>query len=361
MGHNYRKVVIKTGTNVITGKNGLLDLKRIKSLVEQISFLHRQGTEIILVSSGAVGAGRSLLKINEKQKDLVSSRQILASVGQIKLINHYYQLFKKNNLHCAQILATKEDFRDRTHYLNMKNCFEALLKENIVPIVNENDVVSVTELMFTDNDELAGLISSMLDVDALIILTNVDGVYNGNPENSEATVIETISAGKTDFKSFVSPIKSQFGRGGMVTKCGIANKLSQLGITTHIANGKQEGILVDLIRGAARGTKFSPHKDSSGIKRWVAHSEGYEKGTVYINEGAKKALLSSEKANSLLPIGIIKIEGKFEKGEIIKICDEKEESLGLGMARYDYKTAENLLGKKGQKPLVHYDYLFMKD
>jgi len=184
MALSYNRIVIKIGSNVLTREDGLPDLERISHLVAQISEIKKQGKEVILVSSGAVASGRSLLSVSDKF-DAVATRQLFASIGQVKLINTYSELFQKHNLVCAQVLVTKEDFRDRLHYLNMQNCFSILLQHNVVPVVNENDVISVTELMFTDNDELAGLIASMLKADALIILSNVDGIYNGDPKKRE--------------------------------------------------------------------------------------------------------------------------------------------------------------------------------
>lgn len=360
----YKKVVIKVGTNVISQENGLLDLEIIENLVEQIAFLKKNNTDVILVSSGAVGAGRSMTKLNDNLNTVVK-RQILASIGQPKLLNIYSEIFEKYNYICAQILATKEDFRDRLHYLNMKNCFNALLQDNIIPIVNENDVVSVTELMFTDNDELAGLIASMMNVDALIILTNVDGVYKGNPKDKDSVLIEEIDFNnielKSEYKQFISPEKSQFGRGGMLTKYGIGEKMSSIGISTHIINGKSKNNLKDLVSGKKTGTKFIPSKDVSNIKKWIAYSEGYEKAVVYINEGAENALKSKQKAVSLLPVGIISIQGNFEKGDIIKISNEKGDYLGLGLAQYNSVKINSVIGKKGQKPLIHYNYIYLKN
>ena len=282
------------------------------------------------------------------------------SVVEIKLINTYSELFSKYTYICAQILATKEDFRDRIHYLNMKNCFSALLKDNIVPIVNENDVVSVTELMFTDNDELAGLIATMMNVDALIILTNVDGIFDGNPKDKNAKLISIINSEQTNFSDYVSTEKSQFGRGGMITKCGIGHKVSLTGITTHIANGKSKDVILDIYHQKEVGTKFLPAKEKSNIKKWIAYSEGYEKGIIYINHGAEKMLLSSDKAISILPVGITKIDGDFDKGDIVKVCNENNENIALGITQYNSNKARELIGKKAQKPLIHYDYLFLK-
>src|SRR5471030_334255 len=210
MAYNYHRIIIKIGSNVFTQKDGLPDLKRINHLVEQIAEIKKQGKEVILVSSGAVASGRSLISVSEKY-DAIAARQLLASIGQVKLINTYSQLFEKFGMLCSQVLVTKEDFRDRMHYLNMKTCLDLLLQHEVIPVVNENDVVSVTELMFTDNDELAGLIASMLNAQALIILSNVDGLYDGNPKTPGTKVIEQIDDSSANFASFVSSDRSQFG------------------------------------------------------------------------------------------------------------------------------------------------------
>jgi glutamate 5-kinase len=338
----YKKIVVKVGSNVLTKADGLPNLERISQLVDQLVALKQDGKEVVLVSSGAVAAGRSLIKISEKQ-NTIAARQLLASIGQIKLINLYLQLFEKHGMLCSQVLVTKEDFRDRMHYLNIKNCLEILLQHQVIPVINENDVVSVTELMFTDNDELAGLIASMLNADALIILSNVDGIYNGDPRLDSSTVIPEIDGTETDISGFITTGKSGLGRGGMVTKLSM------------IANGMREHIITDLLYGQVVHTRFVPGKIKSGKKKWIAHAEGAAKGIVQLNAGAKEALLSG-KASSLLPIGIISIHADFKKGDIIKLIDEQENLIGLGVAEYGSEKARACIGEQKQRPLVHYNY-----
>ena len=354
-----KRIVIKIGSNVLAQKQDELDLKSISQLAFQIATLNKQDIEVILISSGAVASGRSLITLPTKM-DVISKRQLLAAVGQIKLINTYADLFQKQGALCAQVLVTKEDFRDREHYINMKNCIMVLLQNNVIPILNENDVISVTELMFTDNDELAGLVSSMVNADRLIILSNVNGIYNGSPSDASSKVIPIIEYGDNDFENFVTTEKSNFGRGGMLTKCSIANKVASLGIPVHIANGKDENILLDIIAQKPIGTLFKPKKNISNIKKWVAHSEGFIKGIVYIDSGAERALLSA-KPTSLLPVGINKIEGSFKKGDIIRISNNDGKQLGVGRAQYNSEKALELMHKKNEKALVHYDYLFLND
>jgi len=348
MSHNYNRIIVKIGSNVFTNSDGLPDIERIGNIVKQIAAIKKQGKEVILVSSGAVASGRSLINVSEKY-DAIATRQLLASIGQVKLINTYSNLFEKFGILCSQVLVTKEDFRDRMHYLNMKTCLELLL---------QHDVVSVTELMFTDNDELAGLIASMLNAQALIILTNVDGIYNGDPKLASSEVIDKINGKTLDFSSFISPGKSQFGRGGMITKSTMAQKVAALGIAVHIANGTKDDVLTDLLQNDVTHTHFLPNKNASGKKKWIAHSENYATGIVQVNDGAKTAL-TSKRATSLLPVGLINILSDFKKGDIIKLVDVDEKLIGLGIAEYSADKARENIGQKNQKPLVHYDYLYL--
>jgi len=356
MSDHYKRMVIKIGSNVLTQNDGLPDILRITNITAQIAVLRKRGIEVILVSSGAVASGRSVISVPDRT-DAIAARQLLAAVGQVKLINTYSRLFEELGILCAQVLVTKEDFRDRKHYLNMKNCFQILLQNKVVPIVNENDVVSVTELMFTDNDELAGLVAAMLNADALVILSNVDGIYNGDPRQEGAQVIEEIRARETNFASFISPGKSQFGRGGMVTKSVMAQKVARLGIPVHVANGKKDNVLPDLLDHKIVHTRFVPDKTASGTKKWLATSATAATGIVQVNEGAKLALVSG-KATSLLPVGITAIRSDFQKGDIIRLIDEQEQLIGLGIAQYGSDKALERIGQRNQKALVHYDYFY---
>jgi len=357
--NSYKKIVVKLGTNVLTRENGALDITSISHIVDQIVQLKQQGIEVILVSSGAVGAGRSAIQLSKNLNKIVQ-RQVYSAIGQIHLLNLYNNLFSNHQIFCAQVLATKEDFRDRTHYLNMKNCFQALLRDNVIPIVNENDVISVNELMFTDNDELAGLIASLMNADALLILSTVDGILDGHPDLPESKTIAKIDPDDKAIQEFIMPSKSSFGRGGMHTKFSISKKVSKLGITTFIANGKRSNIILDIIKDDFIGTKILPKKVASNIKKWMAFNELQEKALVYINAGAVAVLTSNEKVSSLLPVGITKIAGNFKKGDIVKIVDEAGKSVGMGVAQYGVEKALEYLGQNGKKALVHYDYLLIE-
>lgn len=356
----YKTVTIKIGSNVLTAPDGMPDESRITHLVDQMAYLKSKGVNILLVSSGAVASGRKIVPTS-KRTDPVSSRQLWASVGQVKLIQKYSELFEKHGILCSQVLVTKEDFRDRQHFLNIRNCLETLLDHHILPIINENDVVSVTELMFTDNDELAGLITSMMNTETMIILSNVDGIYDGNPELKESKVIPVIDQDFSSVTKFISTNKSNFGRGGMVTKFGMAKKVAQSGTPVHLANGTKKNILIQILENHPNliQTYFSPGKKSTTIKKWLSYSDVSTKGEVVINEGAKQSLFQ-EKASSLLLIGVTRIEGDFLKGDIVKILDQDGNFIGLGKSQYNSETALKKMGEKNNKPIIHYDYLYIK-
>lgn len=356
----YKKIAVKIGSNVLTKVDGTLDIKIMAELVRQMASLYKQGVEIVLISSGAVASGRSMLTINKKM-DVVDQRQLFSSIGQARLINHYWDLFKEHGITVGQVLTMKENFSSRRHYLNQRNCMQVMLDNSVLPIVNENDTVSITELMFTDNDELSGLIASMMDMEALIILSNIDGIYKGNPKDPDSTIIREIR--KTDnIEAFIQSSKSTFGRGGMGTKAAIASKIADEGIEVYIANGKQNNILLRLMDAAEDVvcTHFVASKDSvSSVKKWIAHSEDFVKGEIRINANAVKAL-TGEKAVSLLPIGMTEVLGKFEKDDIVKIIDEQDSQIGIGKAQYNSEKARGLIGVKNQKPIIHCDYLYIE-
>jgi glutamate 5-kinase len=358
----YQKITVKIGSNVLTKPDGTLDDVSITHLVDQMAFLRQKGVEIVLVSSGAVAAGRGEIG-NGKKLDTVSARQLWSAVGQVILINKYAEAFRKYGMSCAQVLTTKENFSDRVHYLNMKNCISTLIENKVIPIVNENDTISVTELMFTDNDELSGLIASMEDSEALIILSNIDGIYDGSPELPESKVIREITSKSKPLNEAISTTKSSFGRGGMLTKYHIAKKVAKGGINVHIANGMNENTLLRIMNTdeeIVHTTFLSEKKKSSNVKKWISYSESFAKGELVVNEGARSALLSSQ-ATSLLPIGVVTVEGTFEKGDLVKIKDETGRLIGIGKAEYNSEKADKNKGNKNKKEIIHYDYLYLME
>ncbi len=240
-----KRIAVKIGSNVLTRRDGTLDITRMSALVDQVAELHKRGMQIVLVSSGAVASGRSEITPSHTL-DEVSSRQLYSAIGQAKLMGKYYTLFREHGITCGQVLTTKEGLDKADHYLNQQRCMEVMLSEGVIPIVNENDTLSITELMFTDNDELSGLMAQMMQVDELVILSNIDGIYDGNPADPQSRVIRSVAA-TDDMEQYIQTSRSSLGRGGMLTKCHIARKVAAEGIPVVIANGKSEDILLRLI------------------------------------------------------------------------------------------------------------------
>ena len=240
-----RRIVVKVGSNVLTRSDGKLDVTRMSALVDQIAWLRKQDIEVILVSSGAVACGRRELTVDHSL-DSVEQRQLFSAVGQVKLVGLYYDLFREFGIHVGQVLTMKENFRPGDHYRNQQACMAVMLENDVLPIVNENDTVSVTELMFTDNDELSGLIAQIMKADSLILLSNIDGIYTGHPDDPSSELIQTV-APCTDLSKFIQTEKSAFGRGGMHSKYHTASNVQSAGIHVIIANGTRDNILIDLI------------------------------------------------------------------------------------------------------------------
>ena len=359
--NKYRRIVIKVGSNVLTRDDGHPDTTRISALADQIAQLHRAGIEVILVSSGAVASGRSLLGQRTGKIDTVSARQLFSAVGQVKLLNRYYDLFNEYGIVCGQVLTTKESLSTRRQYLNQRNCMEAMLSNGVLPIVNENDTISVTELMFTDNDELSGLVAAMMNAEALIILSNIDGIYDGSPADPASQVIRRVKPAE-NLTQYIDPTRSSRGRGGMATKSRISSRAAAEGIEVVIANGRRDGILTDLVLTGKEVvcTRFEPApRPASGVKKWIASSEGFAKGALHLDAGAAAAI-SQSKAASILAVGVTAVEGEFERDDLVRILASDGTQLAVGRIACDSDTARRNIGRKGLKPFVHCDYLYLE-
>ena len=241
-----KRIVVKVGSNVLTRKDGKLDVTRMSALVDQVAWLRQQGYEVILVSSGAVACGRRELKVSH-ELDSVEQRQLYSALGQVKLIGLYYDLFREFHIHVGQVLTMKENFEPGEQYRNQRACMTVMLENGVLPIVNENDTVSVTELMFTDNDELSGLIAQMMQADTLILLSNIDGIYTGHPNDPQSELIREVEPNR-DLSDYIQPERSAFGRGGMHSKYTTATQVQRAGIRVIIANGERDHILTDLVQ-----------------------------------------------------------------------------------------------------------------
>lgn len=250
-----KRIVVKVGSNVLTTDAGKLNITRMSALVDQIAWMRHHGYEVILVTSGAVACGRRELRVDH-QLDSVEQRQLYSAVGQVKLVNLYYDLFREYNMHVGQVLTMKENFQTEDQYQNQRACMEVMLQNGVIPIVNENDTVCVTELMFTDNDELSGLIAQMMKAETLILLSNIDGIYTGNPEDPASELIRTVQPDES-LEEYIQTKKSTMGRGGMTSKYNTARSISRSGIQVIIANGERENILIDLIN----NPQDTPHTD----------------------------------------------------------------------------------------------------
>ncbi|MDZ4730911.1 MAG: glutamate 5-kinase [Xanthomonadales bacterium] len=360
-----KRLVVKVGSQVLCNNSGALNLPVLASLAQQISALNAQGWQIVLVSSGAVASGAGVMrnepgahKLNQITNPVVR-KQALAAAGQVRLVESWQKLFSQHGVAVAQILATKSDFQTRRHYLNMRSCIEALLDAGLVPIVNENDVVAVTELMFTDNDELAGLIAGMVHADCLFLLSTVAGVLTGQPGSIEADCIAEWNEAVHKVDDVVLKGTSALGRGGMHSKITTARKVAALGTEVVIADGKATAVLQSILDGKTIGTRFAPGSGVSPAKRWLASAQNQAVGSVVVNPGAEAALLDQSRLASLLPVGISRVNGPFESGDVIQIRNEADRVIGCGRCRYGADEASAWLGQRGHKPLIHYDYLFM--
>lgn len=348
-----RLVVVKVGTSSITKDNGSLDLDAMRELVDQVAEAIKMGHKIILVTSGAIASGLAELSIKMNPNDIVF-KQACAAVGQAILMEHYRQLFKRHNLKVAQILLTHEDLANRISYVHVCNVLDRLLSIGVVPIINENDVTSVDEIMpvmkgykinFSDNDILSVLIANAVQADLIIILSDVDGLYDANPlREKDAKVIPVVEKITPELKA-VAEGKSAFGRGGMKTKLEAAEIAMQSGIPLIIANSRRKNIITDILRGERIGTYFKPIGRMSGIKRWIAYGAG-AKGAIKVNEGAKQAILNGA---SLLAVGIESIEGQFKIGDVISILGPDGKEFARGIVNYSSDELNLIKGLKTQQ------------
>jgi glutamate 5-kinase len=355
-----KRIIVKIGSQVLCDPAGALNRDVLSNLVRQLANLHADGWQVLVVTSGAVAAGSGLTGDKlQRISNPVTRKQVMAATGQVRLMETYRDLFEEQGLTVAQVLATKNDFKTRHHYLNMRGCIEALLTAGIVPVVNENDVVSVTELMFTDNDELAGLLAGMVKAELLCLLSTVTGVYDGDPDDATTQFIASWDDDLHQVDDIVLRGTSAMGRGGMHNKLAIARKVAGLGIEVVIADGTDPQILTKIVANHNVGTRFPAIGDASSAKRWLASADDHATGSVTINKGAEDALLDNSHLASLLPVGIEAVDGQFNRGDVIQIRNASGKVLGCGRARYNYQEAVRLKGQRGQKPLIHYDYLYI--
>jgi len=363
-----QKIVVKVGTRLLTYKTGKLNLGVIERLVRDISDLKNQGKDMVLVTSGAIGAGIGRLGL-EKKPTSVQERQALAAIGQGMLIHSYEKLFAEYGHIAAQVLLTREDLENRKRYINSRNALLALFKYGSIPIINENDTVSTEEIEFGDNDKLSALVSTVIDADLLIILTGVEGLCSGDPRlDPTAKCIPFVDEITPEIRMMAGDTGEMLAKGGMSSKIEAAEMVMNSGIDMVIADGGQENVLRRILQGEEIGTYFSSKMSHlRSRKRWIAFTQKI-KGIIHIDKGAEEAIY--EEGKSLLPIGIVNIEGDFLKGETVSICSQSGEELARGLVNYSSEELEKIMGSKsadvkallgydGSKEVVHRDNLVL--
>lgn len=345
---NAKRIVIKLGTNTLRNENGEVSLPRIYSYIEDIAQLVKSGKEVILVTSGAVGLGRKKINL-EKTNDIVD-KQACAAIGQCKLMSLYEDGFGAYNVTTAQVLLTEDDFSQRKRYLNLRNTLNKLLEFGVLPIINQNDTVSTCELdeiyqdrqvCFSDNDKLSALVTSEMDADLLIILSDVDGLFDSNPkENPHAKIITEVKE-VTDEILELGKEASEGGRGGFRSKLEAAKLVNRFGGKVLVANGKTPEVIKEIFSAKNIGTAFLPNEDGlSEKKRWIGYATNII-GRLIVNKGAKEAIL---KNSSILPIGITNVINDFKKGEVVSILDENGTEIARGMVNYNSDDCRKIIG-----------------
>jgi glutamate 5-kinase len=356
---SYRRIVAKFGTSLLTGGSDRLDQDIMSSLVGQVAQLHKQGREVIIVSSGAIASGRHKLGLTKKIGG-IPFKQVLASVGQHRLMSLYEQIFSKYNITVAQALLAKVDLLDRAGYLNARNTLLALLELGVICIVNENDVVAVDELheaRFGDNDNLSAMVANLVDADLLMILTDTGGLYTADPHlDPNARLIPQVDKIDSEIERLATGASSKLGTGGMLTKIEAARLATSSGVAVVIADGREPDIILRLAGGEALGTRFLPTTSKlESRRRWMLSGLA-TKGKLVVDGGAAVALKKQKR--SLLAAGIKGVDGKFQRGDMVNICDPEGSRLGCGITNYSSADIEIIKGAHSEKiaTLLGYDY-----
>lgn len=364
------RMVVKVGTHLLRSESGGLNLDMMNRLVGQIAALRKKGIQVILVSSGAVGAGAYAMGWQHPPES-ITDRQALAAVGQSRLMHLYKIHFREHDITIAQVLLTRDGLDHRQRYLNIRNTLETLLKWDVVPIINENDTVSIEELKFGDNDQLSAMIAAKMDADVLALLTDVDGLYDRPPSEEGAKRIPIVShLSETEFRA-EGKGKGGFSLGGMQSKLTAVGIATQAGVLTNISYGHETDILLKVAEGQLVGTWFEPReKKLSGRKRWLAFGKRLCEGRIGVDAGAERAV--REGGKSLLPSGVVSVEGTFRSGDLVRVCSSEGEEVARGLVQYSSEELENikgmktreicaLLGKRQNYEVIHRDDMVVQD
>lgn len=352
-------MVAKFGTNLLTGGTGRLDIDFMAGLVEQTSRLYSQKLEVVIVSSGAVAAGRQKLGLTKERKD-IPFKQVLASIGQSELLHTYEKLFSQHNITVAQALLTKSDIVDRAGYLNTRNTLLALIELGVICIVNENDVVCTDEIggvKFGDNDNLSAMVANLVDADLLVLLTDIDGLYTADPQcDPEAKLISRVEVIDDEIMQLAGKAITSRGVGGMITKIEAARLATASGVTVIIASGREPDALRRIVAEDSLGTVFTPRTSKlESKKRWMLSGLA-SRGKLIIDNGAVLAL--REQSKSLLPAGVVTVEGEFRRGDVVDIFDLKGSYIGCGITNYDFKDVSIIKGSHSEtiSTFLGYEY-----
>jgi glutamate 5-kinase len=341
-------VVVKVGTRVLTHADGTLDTEQIARLANQLYQLQQTQRKVVLVSSGAVGAGMSQLGLRDRPADL-AQLQAIAAIGQTKLIESYDRTLREHGCHAAQVLLTADDLHDRTRYLNVRNTLLALLDLKAIPIINENDTVAVDELMttFGDNDRLAALVTNLLRAPLLVILSDVEGLFDGDPQDSGSRLISTVSRIDDTVLNHARTARGRLSKGGMASKLEAARMATAAGENVIIAGGRTPDVLLRILAAEPLGTAFlAQGKSVSPWKRWIGFSV-QTRGRLRLDDGARDAIM--RRGRSLLAIGIVAVEGEFIKGDAVQICDASGREFARGLTNYSAAQVHRILGLRSDQ------------
>lgn len=343
----YRRIVIKVGTSTLTDDRGRINLAYIARLIEQISIIKRRGTEVVLVTSGAITAGLEKLGLASERPDEMAILQAAAAIGQVELIRQYTYCANNCDMTVGQILVTRGITSDRHAYLHARTTILRLLELGALPIVNENDTIAVDEIRFGDNDTLAATVATLINADLVILLTDIEGLYTADPrKDSDAELLRHIGTLTEDIIAAAGGVGSKSGSGGMATKVEAARVLMLAGIPTVICEGHRYNALQDIISGDDVGTRFDAEADKPTInakKLWIALGDKAH-GNIYVDAGAARAL--KDRGSSLLPVGIIDVDGSFQASSVVNIRDDKGYLIGRGITRY---SSDEILAYKGMR------------
>lgn len=337
-------VVIKIGTNLLADKTHGLDAGRIDGIAKSVSALRASGSNVAIVSSGAIGAGVAAIGLRSRPQT-IPEKQATAAIGQPLLMEAYEKAFRRQRQPIAQLLLTRDDFSDRARFVNARNTFAALFKRGVVPIVNENDTVAVDEIKFGDNDNLSALVATLIEAGMLIILSDVDGLYKSDPAlDRRAEIVRVVERITPEIERYAKRTKSELSTGGMTTKIEAAKKCTAAGIAVVITNGAKPDAIDKIIAGNIGGTVFLPaDKTLSTRKQWIGFVS-HTRGSVVIDDGARDALLKKQK--SLLPSGITEVHGDFRTRDIVSIIDSEGRQIGKGISAYSSIELNKIKGKK---------------